>query len=320
MKRFSTIQSPSCSLTWITFSLLPPPMSTNGRSSAPTCTAAGAPSINDMTCASPRILGGEAYAASTPPNLRRCAGGGWSAASSQCWSPRSSSRSACGSWDGIITSTTRCAAERAAFAAPAPPLDGSTPANGTRVEVRGTYDRNPAHETLLRDQLHNGNAGVDVLTPVLLSDGTAVVVDRGWVATGDRRERAAGGRRRRARRGARTAPELDAESGRTFRRAPVGRARRPRPDRSRPSVSTARRVGRGAVPATTTHCERPEVARAAPARSGQPSAICDPVVRVRADPADRLADRRVAARAAGYSIAMTGFAFASSWWRYSLMP
>jgi cytochrome oxidase assembly protein ShyY1 len=75
-------------------------------------------------------------------------------------------------------------AERAAFAAPAPLLDGNAPANGTRVEVRGTYDRNPAHETLLRDQLHNGNAGVDVLTPVLLSDGSAVVVDRGWVATG----------------------------------------------------------------------------------------------------------------------------------------
>jgi cytochrome oxidase assembly protein ShyY1 len=76
-------------------------------------------------------------------------------------------------------------AERAAYAAPAPALDGTTLANGTRVEVSGTYDRDPAHETLLRDQLHNGDAGVDVLTPVLLSDGTAVVVDRGWVATGE---------------------------------------------------------------------------------------------------------------------------------------
>src|SRR4051812_23793061 len=76
-------------------------------------------------------------------------------------------------------------AERAAYAAPAPSLDGSTAADGSRVEVRGTYDRAAAHETLLRDQLHNGDAGVDVLTPVLLTDGTAVVVDRGWVATGD---------------------------------------------------------------------------------------------------------------------------------------
>src|SRR3954452_1373702 len=75
-------------------------------------------------------------------------------------------------------------AERAAFAARAPALGGTAPANGTRVEVTGSYDRDPAHETLLRDQLHNGDAGDDVLTPVVLSDGTAVVVDRGWVATG----------------------------------------------------------------------------------------------------------------------------------------
>src|SRR5688572_10935267 len=40
---FSTIQRPSRSLTWITLSLLPPPISTNGRSSAPMWTAAGAP-------------------------------------------------------------------------------------------------------------------------------------------------------------------------------------------------------------------------------------------------------------------------------------
>jgi cytochrome oxidase assembly protein ShyY1 len=76
-------------------------------------------------------------------------------------------------------------AERAAYAAPAPAFETTAPKTGTRVEVSGTYDRDAAHETLLRDQLHGGNAGVDVLTPVLLADGTAVVVDRGWVATGD---------------------------------------------------------------------------------------------------------------------------------------
>src|SRR3954451_1871808 len=39
---FSTIQRPSVSFTWITFRLLPSPMSTNGRSSAPMWTALGA--------------------------------------------------------------------------------------------------------------------------------------------------------------------------------------------------------------------------------------------------------------------------------------
>src|SRR3954452_4659725 len=38
---FSTIQSPSRSLTWMTFSLLPSPISTNGSSSAPIWTAVG---------------------------------------------------------------------------------------------------------------------------------------------------------------------------------------------------------------------------------------------------------------------------------------
>src|SRR3954454_22193118 len=38
---FSTIQRPSVSFTWITFSLLPSPMSTNGSSSAPMWTADG---------------------------------------------------------------------------------------------------------------------------------------------------------------------------------------------------------------------------------------------------------------------------------------
>src|SRR5438477_2431510 len=48
MKMFSTIQRPSRSFTWITLSLLPSPMSTNGSSSAPIWTAVGAESINAM--------------------------------------------------------------------------------------------------------------------------------------------------------------------------------------------------------------------------------------------------------------------------------
>src|SRR5207248_10671863 len=42
---FSTIQRPSFTFTWITLSLLPSPMSTNGSSSAPMWTAVGAFSV-----------------------------------------------------------------------------------------------------------------------------------------------------------------------------------------------------------------------------------------------------------------------------------
>jgi cytochrome oxidase assembly protein ShyY1 len=70
---------------------------------------------------------------------------------------------------------------KAAYAKPAPAI-ASLPANardGTRVEARGTFDG--AHETVLRNQVRNDHVGVDVLTPLRLSDGTAVLVDRGWV-------------------------------------------------------------------------------------------------------------------------------------------
>src|SRR3954465_12005832 len=45
---FSTIQRPSLTFTWITLSLLPSPMSTNGSSSAPMWTAVGAFSVSVM--------------------------------------------------------------------------------------------------------------------------------------------------------------------------------------------------------------------------------------------------------------------------------
>jgi cytochrome oxidase assembly protein ShyY1 len=71
-------------------------------------------------------------------------------------------------------------AARAAYAAPAPELAaGTPPQSGARVEVRGTYDAE--HELLLRDQVHDDEIGVDVLTPLRLDDGSGVVVDRGWL-------------------------------------------------------------------------------------------------------------------------------------------
>jgi cytochrome oxidase assembly protein ShyY1 len=47
------------------------------------------------------------------------------------------------------------------------------------VTATGTYDR--AHEFILSGRTFNGTPGNHVLTPLVLGDGTAVLVDRGWV-------------------------------------------------------------------------------------------------------------------------------------------
>jgi surfeit locus 1 family protein len=47
------------------------------------------------------------------------------------------------------------------------------------VTATGTYD--PGHEWILSGRSQGGVAGNHVLTPLVLDDGTAVVVDRGWV-------------------------------------------------------------------------------------------------------------------------------------------
>lgn len=48
-----------------------------------------------------------------------------------------------------------------------------------RVTVRGVYD--PSQETLLRFRTRDGLPGYEVLTPLVVGGGTAVLVDRGWV-------------------------------------------------------------------------------------------------------------------------------------------
>jgi cytochrome oxidase assembly protein ShyY1 len=70
---------------------------------------------------------------------------------------------------------------RAAYVEPAPDLTTIGPGarDGGRAEATGTFDR--SHETVLRNQVHGGRVGVDVLTPLRLADGTSVLVDRGWV-------------------------------------------------------------------------------------------------------------------------------------------
>jgi cytochrome oxidase assembly protein ShyY1 len=53
----------------------------------------------------------------------------------------------------------------------------------TKVTVTGRYD--PAHEIQARGRTVDGLVGFEIVTPLLLADGTAVLVDRGWVPSKD---------------------------------------------------------------------------------------------------------------------------------------
>jgi cytochrome oxidase assembly protein ShyY1 len=67
--------------------------------------------------------------------------------------------------------------DASATAAPAE-LGPGTP-EWTRVSLTGQYD--PRLEILVRNRTVNGRVGYEVLTPLVRQDGTAVLVDRGWV-------------------------------------------------------------------------------------------------------------------------------------------
>lgn len=56
-----------------------------------------------------------------------------------------------------------------------------------RVEAEGEYDA--AHQFLLDNQLHEGQPGYQVLTPLRLAGGGAVLVNRGWLPLGADRNR-----------------------------------------------------------------------------------------------------------------------------------
>ena len=47
--------------------------------------------------------------------------------------------------------------------------------------VAATGEYRPADEVLIRSQIHLGEAGFHVITPLVQADGTAVLVNRGWV-------------------------------------------------------------------------------------------------------------------------------------------
>jgi Uncharacterized conserved protein len=76
------------------------------------------------------------------------------------------------------------------LAAPAVPLDRLTTVGGSvgeevkyrAVTVSGRFD--PAHELLVRRRTQHGKVGYYVLTPLVTGEGTAVLVNRGWVPNG----------------------------------------------------------------------------------------------------------------------------------------
>jgi cytochrome oxidase assembly protein ShyY1 len=71
----------------------------------------------------------------------------------------------------------------------AEPLDATLPAGEgldddvrwTLVEATGVYDTE--HEIVLRAQTNNSLNGFEIVTPLVLADGTAILVDRGFVAS-----------------------------------------------------------------------------------------------------------------------------------------
>lgn len=69
---------------------------------------------------------------------------------------------------------------RIAAGATADPVPYTAGANvWSRVSVTGEFD--PSLEILVRNRTVEGRNGYEILTPLLLADGTAVLVDRGWV-------------------------------------------------------------------------------------------------------------------------------------------
>ncbi|WP_083404621.1 MULTISPECIES: SURF1 family protein [unclassified Curtobacterium] len=52
-----------------------------------------------------------------------------------------------------------------------------------RVAVTGRYDTDA--QLLVRNRVHNGQPGFEVLTPLVTAEGRAFIVDRGWVPTGN---------------------------------------------------------------------------------------------------------------------------------------
>ncbi len=58
-------------------------------------------------------------------------------------------------------------------------IDGDSDVEFRMVRVQGEFQ--PSREVLVRSQVSLGQAGFHVITPLLLDDGSAILVNRGWV-------------------------------------------------------------------------------------------------------------------------------------------
>lgn len=79
------------------------------------------------------------------------------------------------------------AALRSALASPpldlAPPLPALESVRLRRVRASGVYDER--RQFVLSARAHQGSPGVDVVTPLVIAPGQAVLVDRGWLYAAD---------------------------------------------------------------------------------------------------------------------------------------
>jgi len=88
--------------------------------------------------------------------------------------------------DRLLQRRSRNAQVRAARERPAVEARAGLPADSAanrRVHAAGRYDY--AHQQLWRARSYEGVPGVALVTPLLLADGSAVFVDRGWAASLD---------------------------------------------------------------------------------------------------------------------------------------
>jgi cytochrome oxidase assembly protein ShyY1 len=74
-----------------------------------------------------------------------------------------------------LTDVAPAPAGPAGTAGPAPPDSAAW----SRVRITGRYDS--GHEILARARTVDGRVGYEVVTPLVLADGSAVLVDRGWL-------------------------------------------------------------------------------------------------------------------------------------------
>jgi cytochrome oxidase assembly protein ShyY1 len=92
-------------------------------------------------------------------------------------------------WHRLTSTKANNAIIRANESAPPAPVDrvlrpGVNPPSTDQykmVSATGTYA--VSHTIIVRYQTQDGNSGVDVVVPLVTASGTALLVDRGWVAT-----------------------------------------------------------------------------------------------------------------------------------------